>query len=68
MVMLLAIETFGLENCKNNSLNKVIMTNLTRRSFLKTSSIVSAGVFILPSLISFSPSNKLNIAVIGVII
>ncbi len=42
------------------------MSNLSRRSFLKSASVASAGVLIIPSLLSFSPNSKLNIAVIGV--
>jgi len=42
------------------------MTNLSRRSFMKTASAAAAGVLIIPNLIKCSPSNRLNIAVIGV--
>jgi predicted dehydrogenase len=42
------------------------MKNLTRRSFLKSTSALSAGMMIIPSLYSFSPNSRLNIAVIGV--
>lgn len=42
------------------------MKNLTRRSFLKTTSALSAGMVIIPNLYSFSPNSRLNIAVIGV--
>jgi len=38
----------------------------TRRDFLKSASVLSAGAFFIPNLISCSPSNRLNIAVIGV--
>ena len=38
----------------------------SRRSFLKSSSVASIGSFILPSLYSCSPNNKLNFAVVGV--
>ena len=42
------------------------MKNVSRRSFLKSSATVSAGVLIIPSLYSFSANNRMNIAVIGV--
>jgi len=42
------------------------MTNLSRRSFMKTASAAAAGVLIIPNLIRCSPNNRLNIAVIGV--
>lgn len=42
------------------------MKKLSRRSFVKSSSAVSAGFLFLPNLFSQSPNNKLNIAVIGV--
>jgi hypothetical protein len=42
------------------------MKNISRRSFLKSSSAASSGLLILPQLYSFSANNKLNIAVIGV--
>ena len=42
------------------------MSNLSRRSFLKSSSAASAGVLFLPSLYSNPSLNRLNIAVIGV--
>jgi predicted dehydrogenase len=42
------------------------MNHLSRRSFIKTASVVSAGALIIPGLLSFSPNDKLNIAVIGV--
>lgn len=42
------------------------MKNVSRRTFLKSTSTVAAGTLILPNLLSFSPNNKLNIAVIGV--
>ena len=38
----------------------------SRRSFLKSSSVASTGLLILPSLYSCSPNNKLNFAVVGV--
>jgi len=38
----------------------------TRRDFLKSASVLSAGAFFIPNLMSCSPSNRLNIAVIGV--
>lgn len=42
------------------------MKHLTRRSFLRSASAVTAGTFFIPNLISCSPNNRLNIAVIGV--
>jgi predicted dehydrogenase len=42
------------------------MKNISRRSFLKSSSAASSGLLILPQLYSFSANNRLNIAVIGV--
>ncbi|MCK5443914.1 MAG: twin-arginine translocation signal domain-containing protein, partial [Maribacter sp.] len=41
------------------------MKNVSRRTFLKSTSTVAAGALIIPNLLSFSPNNKLNIAVIG---
>ncbi len=38
----------------------------TRRDFLKSAGAFTAGAFFIPNLISYSPSNRLNIAVIGV--
>jgi predicted dehydrogenase len=37
----------------------------TRRDFLKSASVFSAGVFFVPNLISSPPSSRLNVAVIG---
>lgn len=42
------------------------MQNLSRRSFIKSTTAASAGIFILPNFINNSPNNRLNIAVIGV--
>ena len=42
------------------------MKHLTRRSFLRSASALTAGTLFIPNLISCSPSNRLNIAVIGV--
>lgn len=42
------------------------MKNLSRRSFLKSASAVSAGFLIIPNLYSQSANNRLNFAVIGV--
>jgi predicted dehydrogenase len=42
------------------------MKNLSRRSFLKSTSAASAGVLILPGLYSYSANNRMNVAVIGV--
>jgi len=38
----------------------------TRRDFIKSAGAFSAGAFFIPNLIHYSPSNRLNIAVIGV--
>ena len=38
----------------------------TRRDFLKSAGAFTAGAFFIPNLIRYSPSNRLNIAVIGV--
>lgn len=40
--------------------------NSTRRDFIKSATIFSAGACIIPNLISCSPSSRLNVAVIGV--
>ena len=37
-----------------------------RRDFLKSASVLSAGAFLIPNFMSCSPSQRLNIAVIGV--
>jgi predicted dehydrogenase len=42
------------------------MENLSRRTFLKTTSVSMAGALVIPNLFSCSPNNRLNIAVIGV--
>ena len=42
------------------------MKNLSRRTFLKTASVSAAGALVIPNLLSCSPNNRLNIAVIGV--
>ena len=42
------------------------MKNLSRRSFLKSTSAAAVGAMIIPNLLSFSPNNRLNFAVIGV--
>jgi len=42
------------------------MTNLSRRSFMKTASAVAAGALIIPNFLRCAPGNRLNIAVIGV--
>jgi len=42
------------------------MKNFSRRTFLKTASTSAAGAFLIPNLLSCSPGNRLNIAVIGV--
>lgn len=42
------------------------MKNLSRRSFLRSTSAIAAGTLIIPNLLSCSANNKLNIAVIGV--
>lgn len=42
------------------------MKEFSRRTFLKSASAATAGVIILPGLLSCSRNNKLNIAVIGV--
>ncbi len=42
------------------------MKNLSRRSFLKSTSAATVGAMIIPNLLSFSPNNRLNFAVIGV--
>ena len=38
----------------------------TRRDFIKSAGALTAGVFFVPNLISCAPSDRLNIAVIGV--
>ncbi len=42
------------------------MNFLSRRSFLKKASTATAGILIIPKLISCSPNNRLNFAIIGV--
>lgn len=42
------------------------MMTTNRRTFIKQLSAISAGTAIIPGMLSCSPSNKLNIAVIGV--
>lgn len=42
------------------------MNDLSRRTFLKTAALTATGVSFIPNLLSCSPNNKLNIAVIGV--
>lgn len=42
------------------------MKNVSRRSFVKQTSMASAGFMILPSLKSYSPNSKLNLAFVGV--
>ena len=42
------------------------MKNLSRRSFLKSTSAATAGILIIPNLYGYSANNRLNIAVIGV--
>jgi len=42
------------------------MTNLSRRTFVKTTAAAYAGVMIMPNLLSYSPAKKLNLAFIGV--
>ena len=44
----------------------IIMTNLSRRSFMKTAAATAAGVLIIPNYLRSAPSNRINIAVIGV--
>lgn len=41
------------------------MTDVSRRSFLKAGAVVGAGAFFIPHLLSCSPNNRLNIALIG---
>ena len=41
------------------------MTEVSRRSFLKAGAVVTAGAFFIPNLLSCSPGNKLNIAIVG---
>ena len=42
------------------------MKNLSRRSFLKSTSAATAGILIIPNLYGYSANDRLNIAVIGV--
>ena len=42
------------------------MKNLSRRSFLKSASAATAGAIFIPNMMSCSPNNRLNVAVIGV--
>ncbi|WP_341215164.1 Gfo/Idh/MocA family oxidoreductase [uncultured Wocania sp.] len=42
------------------------MNNFSRRSFIKSTSMASTGLFFIPNFRSNAPNNRLNIAVIGV--
>ena len=42
------------------------MTNLSRRTFLKSATVAASGTLLIPNLFSCSANNKLNIALIGV--
>jgi predicted dehydrogenase len=42
------------------------MKQLSRRSFIKTGSAATAGAIFIPNMLSCSPGNRLNFAVIGV--
>ncbi|MEM7374778.1 MAG: Gfo/Idh/MocA family oxidoreductase [Bacteroidota bacterium] len=42
------------------------MKKLSRRSFVKSTATASAGLMIVPHMMSYSPANKLNLAFIGV--
>ncbi len=42
------------------------MENFSRRSFVKTASAAATGLIFIPNMISCSPNNRLNVAVIGV--
>ncbi len=42
------------------------MKNLSRRSFLKSTTAAAAGAVFIPNMISCSPNNRLNFAMIGV--
>lgn len=42
------------------------MKNLSRRNFIKTTGTATAGIAILPNLLSASPNSTVNVAVIGV--
>ena len=42
------------------------MENFSRRTFLKSASVATAGTLLIPNLLSCSANNKLNIAIIGV--
>lgn len=42
------------------------MKTLSRRTFIRATSTLATGAVFIPNLISCSPSNKLNIAVVGV--
>jgi predicted dehydrogenase len=41
------------------------MNSVSRRDFLKSTSVVAAGALIIPNFLSCSPNNRLNIALIG---
>ncbi|MBT3383967.1 MAG: Gfo/Idh/MocA family oxidoreductase [Prolixibacteraceae bacterium] len=42
------------------------MKDVSRRSFLRSASAITAGAVIIPNLLSASPSKKINVAIIGV--
>ena len=42
------------------------MNNFSRRSFLKSTTAASTGLFLIPDFLTNAPNNRLNIAVIGV--
>ena len=65
-ILLYLIQSNYNKRSNKNFLKNSIMKINSRRSFLKSTSAVSTGLMILPSLYSCSPNNKLNFAVIGV--
>ena len=42
------------------------MRYISRRSFLKSTSVASTGLLFIPNFCNNSPNNRLNVAVIGV--
>ena len=47
-------------------INQNFMNHFSRRSFIKSSSLASSGLIFIPGFLKNSPTNRLNIAVIGV--
>ncbi len=42
------------------------MNSVSRRSFIRSASALTAGAAFIPHLLSCSPSKKMNVAIVGV--